>query len=97
VMLAVLPLIASSAIFKSPNGTFAVLASLFPTASPFLMQLRLSLHPGPPVWQVALSVLLVAVTTVGCVAAAGKIFRIGILSQGKSASFAEMLRWLRAR
>jgi len=29
--------------------------------------------------------------------AAGKIFRTGLLMQGKSATFAEMLRWVMAK
>ena len=96
-LIAIVPMFAWQAVLKSPAGTFSVVASLVPTAAPFLMQLRMALHPGPPLWQVLLSVVSCAAATVGCVWAAGKIFRIGILSQGKSASVAQMLRWLRAR
>jgi ABC-2 type transport system permease protein len=64
--------------------------------TPFLMLIRLSLKPGPPFWQLALSV----VTTLGCAAgfvwAAGRIFRVGLLMQGKGATLPEMLRWIRA-
>jgi ABC-2 type transport system permease protein len=49
------------------------------------------------VWQVILSALLTLATTVGCVWAAGRIFRIGLLSQGKSASFRQMARWIFTR
>ena len=70
--------------------------SLLPTATPFLMMLRVALHPGPPMWQVALSVALTLGTVLVMVWAAGKIFRTGLLMQGKSASVAEMIRWVRA-
>ncbi len=96
-LIAVVPMFAWNAVPKAPNDTFAVVASLFPTAAPFLMQLRLALHPGPPLWQVLAGIVLCGLATVGCVWAAGKIFRVGILAQGKSAGFGEMLRWIRVK
>jgi ABC-2 type transport system permease protein len=75
----------------------ATVLSLIPTAAPFLMMLRISLQPGPPAWQIAASVGLMAVTVCVVVWAAGKIFRTGLLMQGKSATLAEMLRWIRAK
>jgi ABC-2 type transport system permease protein len=70
--------------------------SLIPTATPFLMMLRISMHPGPPAWQVALSAVFVTGTVLLFVWAAGRIFRTGLLMQGKSASIAEMIRWVKA-
>ena len=32
--------------------------SLFPTMTPFAMMLRMAMPPGPPLWQVLLSVVL---------------------------------------
>jgi ABC-2 type transport system permease protein len=96
-LIAIVPMFAWQAVLKSPSSTFAVVASIVPTAAPFLMQLRLALHPGPPIWQVLLSVVSCAAATIVCVWAAGKIFRVGILAQGKSAGVAQMLRWLRAK
>jgi ABC-2 type transport system permease protein len=43
-----------------------------------------------------LSVALTLLTVFAAVWAAGKIFRTGLLMQGKSASVAEMIRWVRA-
>jgi ABC-2 type transport system permease protein len=60
------------------------------------MTLRLALRPGPAGWQIALSFVLTALTTAFFVWAAGRVFRVGILMQGKSATFREMMRWLRA-
>jgi ABC-type Na+ efflux pump permease subunit len=74
----------------------SVVLSLVPTASPFLMLLRIGIQPGPPLWQIVLSVVLVAATMVVAVWAAGKIFRTGLLMQGKSATIPEMIRWVRA-
>jgi ABC-2 type transport system permease protein len=81
-------------ILKNPNGPLAVGMSLLPPATPTLMTLRLALQPGPPLWQPLLALAFTTATTIGCIWAAGKIFRTGILMQGKSASFREMARWV---
>ena len=91
-----LPWMTWFAIINAPESPMSVALSMFPTASPFLMLLRMMLPPGPPLWQVLVAVVLTALTSIGAVYAAGKIFRTGLLMQGKAASFAEMWRWVRA-
>jgi ABC-2 type transport system permease protein len=91
-----LPFFVWKPILDAPNGMLATVMSLIPVASPALMVLRLSMPPGPPLWQVFLSLILTVLTTIVVVWMAGRIFRVGVLMQGKSASFAEMLRWVRA-
>jgi len=93
-MILMLPMFVWVPILKQPNSTLAVVASLFPPSTPMLMLLRLASHPQPPAWQVALGVALTTACTIFCVWAAGRIFRIGILSQGKSPSLREILRWI---
>ena len=96
-LLAMLPIFAAGTVLRAPDGTLATVLSLLPTAAPFLMMLRISLQPGPPAWQVVVSVAAMACTAVAVVWAGGKIFRTGVLMQGKSATIPEMLRWLRAK
>ena len=95
-LLVMLPMMTIGPILRAPDGMFATVLSMLPTAAPFLMMLRISMQPGPPLWQVALSVALMLGTVVLFAWAAGRIFRTGLLMQGKSASFAEMIRWVRA-
>lgn len=90
-----LPMIASPIVFRAPDSTLAAVVSLVPTASPFLMLLRLTLTPSPPLWQVLLSVVLTASTAVLFVWAAARIFRVGLLMQGKPPNLPELLRWIR--
>ena len=90
------PVFTWSAVLRAPDSTLSVALSLFPTSAPFLMLLRIALQPGPPLWQVLLSVAVMAATTAGAVWAASRIFRAGILMQGKSASVREMIRWVKA-
>jgi ABC-2 type transport system permease protein len=96
-LLVMLPMFTAGSVMRAPDGTLALALSMIPTASPFLMLLRIALQPGPPLWQVAVSVALMIATVLLVVWAAGKIFRTGLLMQGKSATIPEMLRWVRAR
>lgn len=80
-------------VLKDPSSTFSVAISLFPPATPMLMLLRQSIPPGVPIWQPALGIVLVGVTTGLFVFVAGRIFRVGILMQGKGAKFGELCRW----
>jgi len=95
-ILVILPLVTWSAVIRAPDSTLSVVLSMLPTSAPFLMLLRIAIQPGPPLWQVLVSFAIVVAATVVVVWAAGRIFRTGILMQGKSASFSEMLRWVKA-
>ena len=95
-LIMMLPWMTWFAVINAPESPVAVGLSLFPTATPFLMLLRIMLPPGPAFWQILLSVVLTALTSVAAVYAAGKIFRTGLLMQGKAATFGEMWRWVRA-
>ncbi len=81
-------------VVKEPSSTFAVVLSLIPPMTPMLMLVRQAVPPGVPLWQPLLGILLVLLTTVACVFAAGRIFRVGLLMQGKGANFRDMARWI---
>jgi ABC-2 type transport system permease protein len=81
-------------VLREPTATFSVMLSLFPPATPMLMLLRQCVPPGVPLWQPLLGIVLVTLATLLCVFAAGRIFRIGILLQGKGAKASEVLRWI---
>jgi ABC-2 type transport system permease protein len=81
-------------IMRNPNSTTSVALSLVPFFSPILMTMRIALQM-PPFWQIALSLALMLVTTIGIVYLSAKIYRVGILMYGKRPSVVELLRWLR--
>jgi ABC-2 type transport system permease protein len=96
ILLIMLPYLASFAVIQAPDSSLATGLSLFPTVTPFIMMMRLAMPPGPPIWQVVLSVAIVLASTMFLVWAAGRIFRVGILMQGKAPTLPELLRWIRA-
>jgi ABC-2 type transport system permease protein len=81
-------------VVREPTSMFATVASLIPPATPMLMIARLAVPPGIPWWQPALGTVLVMLTTLVCVYAAGRIFRIGLLLQGKAPHLAELMHWV---
>ncbi len=81
-------------VMRDPNSSLSIALSLFPFFSPILMILRIALQT-PPFWQIALSLGLLAGTTVAVVYGAAKIYRVGVLMYGKRPSLVEVLRWLR--
>ena len=80
---------------RAPESALSVGLSFVPTVTPFAMMLRLAMPPGPPMWQVVASVVLLLVSTAGIVWAAGRIFRVGLLMQGKPPTIPELLKWVR--
>lgn len=69
-------------------------ASLFPLATPMIMTARIAILPNLPVWQPILGLVLVVLTTLFFVWAGGRVFRVGLLMQGKGANFREITRWV---
>jgi ABC-2 type transport system permease protein len=93
-LIACLPFFALGPIMQDPNGKIAVVCSFFPFATPMLLVARQSVPPGVPPLQLAAGIALVLATTLFCVWAAGRIFRVGILMAGKGAKFGEMIKWV---
>ena len=77
---------------KNPEGSVAFWFSMIPFTSPIVMMARIPF--GVPAWQLGLSMLILIVSFVGMVWAAGKIYRTGILMYGKKASWKELGKWL---
>jgi ABC-2 type transport system permease protein len=96
ILLIMLPYLASFMVVRAPESSLAVGMSMFPTITPFIMIMRLAIPPGPPLWQVVTSVAIVLAATTFLVWAAGRIFRVGILMQGKTPNLPEVIRWIRA-
>jgi ABC-2 type transport system permease protein len=79
---------------KDPNSVWAVAATLFPLTSPYVMISRMGMA-AVPLWQVAVSVILLVLTTWGTLWFSSRLYRVGILMYGKRATLPEIVRWLR--
>ncbi len=80
-------------IARNPEGPVAFWASIIPFTSPVAMIARVPY--GIPIWELLLSMFLLIITTVGAIAAAAKIYRIGLLMYGKKVNLKELFKWLR--
>jgi ABC-2 type transport system permease protein len=94
VLMLVVPMMLSLITIENPEGPFAVALSLIPPFSIMTMMTRIAVPPGPPEWQIFLSLGLNLAFTFVVVWASSRIFRIGILSQGKAPTWKELLRWV---
>ena len=83
-----------TSVIREPNSAVVRGFSFFPFATPTLMIARQATPPGLPWWEPVLGAVLVLATTVLCVWAAGRIFRVGILMQGKGARIGEIFKWV---
>jgi ABC-2 type transport system permease protein len=81
-------------IIMNPDSKLAVAFSLMPVFGPITMFVR-TLVSEPPVWHIALSIVVSLLTITGFFWATGKIFRVGILSYGKRPTIPELWRWLK--
>lgn len=80
-------------ILNDPNSTLAVWCSYIPFTSPVVMMARIP--SGVPVWQIAVSLVILYATFVAAVWFAAKIYRVGIFMYGKKPSFKELWKWVR--
>ncbi len=81
-------------ILRNPSSTLSIVVSMIPFFSPILMFLRIALQT-PPFWQIALSFMLLALSTLGLIYLSSKIYQVGVLMYGKRPSLLELFRWLR--
>jgi ABC-2 type transport system permease protein len=89
-----IPLILVASLVQQPNGALAVVMSFIPPFTPVVMLLRQSMPGGVPWWQPWLGLVGVVIWGLAVVWIGARIFRIGILSQGKTPKLAELAQWV---
>jgi ABC-2 type transport system permease protein len=95
-LLLMLPIMLWLPISEQPNGWVATISSFIPPAIPFVMVLRVTASNEPiATWQVALSMVWGFAWVGVFIWAGAKIFRVGVLMQGKPPTPRELLKWIR--
>ncbi|MDP7029153.1 MAG: ABC transporter permease [Phycisphaerales bacterium] len=94
----ILPMLLMPVVTEDPNGTIGMVTSFIPPVAPFVMVLRIAASPEPlPALEVAAAIGWSVACAAGMIWAAGRVFRVGVLMQGKAPSPLELLRWIRYR
>lgn len=93
-MLPFLPFLMIGPVLNNPGGLLAQVGTLVPLTSPFITVLRMGIG-DVPAWEIAAAAALLVIGTIVVTFLAARIFRVGMLMYGKSASPAEIWRWLR--
>lgn len=83
---------ASMSVANAPDSSLISWLSMIPFTSPMVMMARIPF--GIPVWQIALSAILLYVSIFGAIWCAAKIYRVGIFMYGKKPNIREIIRWI---
>jgi len=93
-MLLIIPFILQMTSIEGSGLPWMDWAALFPFFSPIMMYPR-AVVGAVPWWMVGTSLVLMVAALIGTAWVAGRIYRVGILMQGKRPTLRELVRWIR--
>ena len=85
--------IALQTILENPDSSLAFWCSIIPFTSPIVMMGRLPFDP--PMWEIALSMVLLIIGFIFTSWIAGRIYRVGILMYGQKVSYKTLWKWIK--
>ncbi len=93
-ILLIIPIMLWLPISESPNGMLATITSFIPPGMPFIMILRVTAANEPvPLWQIIASLIWGYGAMFGMLWLGARIFRVGVLMQGKPPTPKELVKW----
>jgi ABC-2 type transport system permease protein len=95
-LMAAVPMMFSSMIILAPDALPAKILTFFPYTAPVITMMRISLT-DVPAYEIAISIGVMVATTIFVMRLAGKVFRMGMLMQGKRASISEIIGFAREK
>lgn len=81
----------TSIVMANPQGMASFWLSVFPLTAPVSMMARIAFEV--PLWERLLSMCLLAISAIGMLWAAGRIYRVGILNSGTKPSYKKLFMW----
>ena len=94
IILIVVPFVIQMSTIEGGGVAWMDWLALFPFFSPIMMYPR-AVMGAVPWWMVGASIVLMALTVWGTSWVAGRIYKVGILSQGNRPNLRELVRWVR--
>lgn len=91
----IIGIVGSMTVINNPTSTIAFWLSVIPFTSPMTMMARLPF--GVPVWETALSLVVLYISFTLLIWVCAKIYRVGIFMYGKKPTLAEVIRWAREK
>jgi ABC-2 type transport system permease protein len=94
----VFAILMASKVIDDPSSSLAFWLSEIPFTSPIIMIVRIAMGIGDSsveMWEIILSLSLLTITFIGTSWLSGRIYRKGILSYGKKASYSDLFKWLK--
>lgn len=88
----ILALFVAMATMQNPESSLSFWFSMIPLTSPIVMVARIPF--GVDAWEIAVSMVIMLITIIGCIWMAARIYRTGILMYGKKTSYKEIWKWL---
>jgi len=92
IMLPFIPMAFLGALMDAPDAPWVMVVSQVPFFSPVMMPTRLVIG-AVQAWELALGLVILALSFWLMRIAAGRVFRLGMLMYGKDMSLPELLRW----
>ena len=79
--------------YKAPDSALVFWGSMIPFTSPIVMLARIPF--GVPVWELAVSLVVLFLTFVLFAYLSAKVYKVGILMFGKKSSWKDLWKWLK--
>ncbi len=93
-LLLIFPVVIALPAMQNADSVWIKVLSFIPLLTPALMVIRLPIQM-PALWEILGTIGILLLSSIIMMWAAGKIFRIAILSYGKRPSVSELIKWVR--
>ena len=91
----ILAIIVMMNVMNDPNSDLVFWCSMIPFTSPIVMMARIPF--GIPVWQVAVSLVVLYISFLLMTWLAGRIFRVGVFMHGKKPTWKDLGAWIKMK